>query len=210
MKVGIRIFLAAAMAFALSACGGSGAKLSNKDDAAKALFGSFSGSQASANNAFMALPSAVSSTNSSGSGTATCRNGNGKITVSFDLSATSSSGNISVKYSFDGCEVGDYKNAKGQMVPVQIDGDVTYALVAGSTGTLSNFSITIDGHLDFSGGIDDSLDISKVVLSATADSAAGTYALTLTGDLKTNEGSFHYDQGYSVSTNGQFTGTDQP
>ena len=212
MKVGIRIILAAAMAFALSACGGNGAKLANKDQAAQALFGAYSGGSSSTQQALLALPSAISGSGSV-SASAKCRNGNGKVTVSADFTQTDSSGNYKLTLSFDGCEVGDYKDPKsGKLTPVDTDGDVTYDFSGSSTGTSGAFTLTFNGHLDFSGGIDDSLDINNVTLAASADSTTGAYSLTLTGTLKTNEGTFTYDSSYSLAgvTTGQFSGTAQP
>jgi hypothetical protein len=206
MKLGVRIFLAAAMAFALSACGGNGAKLSTKDQAAAAMFGAANGDNSSAG----ALRAAVSYATASGSGTASCRNGHGSVSASIDVSSSSSSGNIAIKLSYDGCEVGDFKNSKGTLEAVSVDGDVTYVLNTSSSGTTYDIDWTLNGKLDFSGGIDDSLEIDNIHLTAAADTGAATYSVGLTGTLKTNEATFTYDASYSLTgvTSGQFTATE--
>ena len=204
MKLGLKVLSAAALAFALSACGGgNGAKLTNKDDMARAAFGAYNSSSSAQPALLKAMIDRISG---SVGASASCRNGHGKVNVSENFDTSDTSGNITIDIGFDGCEAGDYKDAKGTLVPVTLDGDVTYTINASALGTGASVAIVLNGSIDFSGGIDDTLELQKLTLSESA--GATGYSLSLSGTIKSNEASFTYDSSYTVTaTDGTFTAT---
>ena len=215
----IRIPLIAAAALALAACGGSnnGAHLTTKEQAANALMSSnqaySSGQQQQL--VYQAAKSAIASAGGSATFTVKCRSGNGSVTADANVSATNdgTTGEYSatVKLSFDGCEAGDYVDANGKNGgAVTVDGSVNWAVTFNATTSSFTGSVTMNGELDFSGGITDKVVANNVKVDVSATSGAtGQVSVNVSGSITTNESTFTYDGGAITINGGSFSGTAQ-
>lgn len=197
MKLGLGLTVLAA-AFALTACGGgNGAKLTTSQQAAQAVFGA--GNAPSGQQAL--LSNLAARATASGSATVSCPKG-GEVTLSGDASSNTSTTSATLKIDFNGCVTGTYTDPKTQKTGnVTTDGSLTYTF----DSTASSVAFTINGHLDFSGAIDDSVDVTNVAYEITSTTTGTTTSvgLTLTGDIKTGSGhSFHYDGTQSYTFDG--------
>lgn len=220
MKLSIRIPLIAAAALALGACGGSGAgaHLTTQEDAANALYSS---NQAYGSGQQQALvyrlaQSAAASASGSVSVTVNCRNGNGSVTANVTADTTGGGGtgtvNATVNLKYDGCEAGEYVDVNGKDGgAVNVDGSVTWNVTLAGTGTSFTGAVTVNGELDFSGGISDKLIADNLLINVTASSggSGASASVTMTGTLKSNEGTFPFDGSQTITVNGSFSGTAQ-
>jgi hypothetical protein len=203
-KLGLAVTVFAA-AFALTACGGggNGAKLADAQATAQAVFGASNAYGSAQQN----LIQRVASRAFSGEQTVSCAKG-GSVTASVDVSGTDSSGNINLKLSFDGCVSSSYTDAAGTTTDVTTDGELNYAIVADSSGTASSVDFKLTGHLDFDGGISDSVDVD---VTYSAGVSGNSYSVSFTGDITTGSGhSFHYDGSQAYTFDGTITAGTTP
>ena len=185
-----RSTLLASLALALTACGGSGAKLAGgKEGAAQALFmasqagssalsAASTGRRASANRPSMDM-------------SADCAKG-GKVTLRFDVDESadySEGGEFSYELDYDGCNQ-DGRNA--------FDGTLLTSLVTDAVDSESfSMATKLKGKLDISGEVDDFID-ADITQSldfdlADLEAGVGTVVVRLSGTIKTSTATYTYD-----------------
>jgi len=198
MKLGLGVTVLAA-AFALTACGGSGAKLTTKEQAAQAVFGaSKAAEQVKASPSLMkTLESAATI---SGSQDYPCTGGTMTANMDMESDETGKTATINIAIDFHGCATGKYTNPKtNKTEDVTVDGTIEYAVDLSQ----SSFSVGFNGHLDFSGGLDDSVDLNNLVIS-TGTTAAGS-TISITGEITTSPPTFTYDSTDTFTYDGTIT-----
>jgi hypothetical protein len=197
MKLGLGVTVLAA-AFALTACGGSGAKLTTKEQAAQAVFGANTAmEQVNAPSLMRTLESAATI---SVSKDYPCTGGSMTAHVDMESDDTGEATSIKMAVDFNGCVTGKYTDPKTKKTEdVTVDGTIEYALDLSQTSV----SVGFNGHLDFSGGIDDSVDLNNLVISAATTGAGST--ISITGEIKTSTQTFTYDTTDTFTFNGEIT-----
>ena len=189
----IRSVLLASLALALTACGGSGAKLAGgKEGAAQALF--------------MATQAGSGAMTAAGSGrrvsatrvapemdmSVDCAKG-GKVSMSFDFDESadySNGGELAYTLDYDGCSQ-DGRNS--------FDGTLLSSIVTDVDAGNESFSMAtkLKGKLDISGEVDDFVeaDITQSMDFDLSDvqSGTGTVVVRLFGTIKTSTATYTYD-----------------
>lgn len=201
MKVGLGLTVFAA-AFALTACGSSGPKLQNKEQTAQAVFGAGNMGETGGEASILQLAQSAAFDASVGRN---CPKG-GTISAHVSGDAVDESGNLAVTIEFDGCVTGSYTDPATQTTSdVAVSGSLEYNFDFSQDDLGGAFQFTINGSLDFSGGIDDSVDVNNVSFSlVTTDS---TVKVALSGEIKTSTQTFTYDanESFSYSETGEIT-----
>lgn len=202
MKVGLGLTVFAA-AFALTACGSSGPKLQNKEQAAQAVFGAGNMGEDGGQATLLQLAQSAATDISIGHD---CPKG-GTVSAHVSGDVTDTTGSFALTIEFDGCVTGSYTDPKTQTTTdVAVSGSLDYAFDVSGDGTgTGSVLFTINGSLDFSGGIDDSVDVNNVTFSLV--STDSTLKLSLSGEIKTSTQTFTYsaDEAFSYSETGEIT-----
>jgi len=197
MKLGFGVTVLAA-ALALTACGGSGAKLTTKEQAAQAVFGANAAMQQV--NAPSLMKSLESAATVSVSTDVPCNGGSMTANVNVDSDDTGEATSIHMAVDFHGCITGKYTDPKTKKTEdVTVDGTIEYAVDMSQTSV----SVGFNGHLDFSGGIDDSVDLNNLVIAAGTTAAGST--ISITGEIKTSTQTFTYDSTDTFTYDGTIT-----
>lgn len=189
----VRSALLASLALALTACGGSGAKLAGgKEGAAQALFmasqAGYSGMSAAGGRRVSATSASAPSMDLS----VDCAKG-GKVSLSFDFDESAgyaNGGELAYTLDYDDCSQ-DGRNS--------FDGSLLNTMVTDVDAGGESFSMAmkLEGKLDISGEVDDFVeaDITQSMDFDLADveTGAGTVVVRLTGTIKTSTATYTYD-----------------
>ena len=187
-----RSVLLASLALALTACGGSGAKLAGgKEGAAQALFMA-SQASASAMSAAGGRRVSATSTRPSVDMSVDCAKG-GKVSLSMDFDETadySDGAELAYALKYDDCSQ-DGRNS--------FDGTLLSSIVTDVDAGNESFSMAtkLKGKLDISGEVDDFVD-ANITQSMDFDlsdveSGSGTVVVRLFGTIKTSTATYTYD-----------------
>lgn len=188
-----RSALLASLALALTACGGSGAKLAGgKEGAAQALFMASQASSGAMSAAGERRVSATSVSNPSTEMSVDCAKG-GKVSLRFDFDESAdyaNGGELAYALDYDDCNQ-DGRNA--------FDGTLLTTVVTDAGNTAESFSMAmkLEGKLDISGEVDDFVDadITQSMdfdLSEVQD-GTGSVVVRLIGTIKTSTATYTYD-----------------
>lgn len=190
MKLGLGVTVLAA-AFALTACGGSGAKLTTKEQAVQATFAAENAANEATSSSGGAMKKALSRLASGAVGSASasydCKKG-GSITAKVSVEGDDDSAQIHASLDFNGCVTSSYTDPKTKETKdVSTDGTLSYDIGADET----SLSVGISGHLDFSGGIDDSVDLEDVTFSAVTSGTSSS--VSISGKISTSTQTYTFD-----------------
>ena len=187
-----RSTLLASLALALTACGGSGAKLAGgKEGAAQALFMASQASSSALSAASTGRRVSAASTRPSMDMSVDCAKG-GKVSLRFDVDESadySQGGEFAYELDYDGCNQ-DGRNA--------FDGTLLTSLVTDVVDSESfSLATKLKGKLDISGEVDDFIDadITQLVDFDLEDieAGAGTVVVRLSGTIRTSTATYTYD-----------------
>lgn len=187
-----RSTLLASLALALTACGGSGAKLAGgKEGAAQALLMASQASSSALAAASTGRRVSATATRPSMDMSVDCAKG-GKVSLRFDVDESadySQGGEFSYELDYDGCNQ-DGRNA--------FDGTLLTRLVTDVVDSESfSMATKLKGKLDISGEVDDFID-ADITQSVDFDledleAGVGTVVVRLTGTIKTSTATYTYD-----------------
>ena len=184
--------LLASLALALSACGGSGAKLAGgKEGAAQALFQASQASSDAMSSAASARQVSASAGRPSMSMSVDCKKG-GKVSLALDVDESfegDGSGELSYTLDYDDCSQDGINAFDGKLL--------THLVTDMEAGESFSMASKLKGKLDISGDIDDFVeaDVTQLVDIDVDDVDAGTGTVTvrLSGTIKTSTATYTYD-----------------
>lgn len=211
MKNFVRMSVLAAAAVALSACGGSGAKLKDKQEAAKAMYQATEGSGKSGQGvihglvnrakALRAQALASGATSVDASVTADCAHG-GSATLKVDTDGTYStdtSVTLAFDISYDSCNE-DGKNT--------IDGDMTMGIYLAADSSSFEAKFGMKGKIDIDGEISDSLD-ANITESVGVNGTSNQVTVMIDGTIKTDGQTYTYTkESITFDANATLVGAD--
>lgn len=189
-----RSALLASLALALTACGGSGAKLAGgKEGAAQALFMASQASSSALSAASTGGRVRAASATPDMDMSVDCAKG-GKVSLSFDFDETadySNGGELAYALDYDDCSQDGRNSFDGTLLTTMVT-DVD------QSGESFSMAMKLDGKLDISGEVDDFVDadITQSMdfdLSNVQTDGTGTVVVRLTGTIKTSTATYTYD-----------------
>lgn len=182
MKKLFIVSCSAAMAFVLVGCGGGKALPEGKEGAANAL-AMVSQAMAYLGNTQSELTSGATYDSS---GTGNCPQGGTIGWTSHYQTEGTGAGTFQYALDYNACNV-DGKTA--------MEGNITYDMSSQTGGGTSSFDYVMNGRVDFSGDIEDFLevDIHYVGTVTTTGSNQYQYSVTLDGTITNSTGSYDFD-----------------
>lgn len=186
----IRSFAVAAAATFLFACGGGAKFAPTKEAAAQGLFGASQKSPSSTSASW--LNEAVSAAQFSLTRTVDCEKG-GKVGITVDSSTVGAGGAFGFNLNFDNCSRDGNTRMSGSL-------RTTISFVTDTTSTF-DLNIAVKGRVNFSGEIDDFIeaDVVQSVSLAAFNQTSGSVSISLSGTIKTTEGSHTYSSTETIT-----------